>query len=345
MTLPDRSPPRKPATPRRLGLHAPFAALGVGIVLWSLAWLWMTGEIGRHMDAARDRRGGGYELSWKSRNIHGYPFRLDVDLKDARVREPSGWALAAPQVKAEAFVFSPDHWVAVAPAGAQFTRPVGGVVSVGAKVLRASLSEAADHPPRLSVEGIGLTFITPPGTNPFFLTSAEAFHLHTRAGPDEQGALYVEIDKAQARLSGLMARIAAGKLVNITADATYSHARAFSGADWPSAVRRWSLAGGELQIRQIHLAAGEAVLDARAGALTVGPDGRLRGALAASLRQAPRALAVMGQDGAISPDAAATAASVVVARAAGPVASVALDFQAGQTTLGPVSIGAAPRVY
>ncbi|MGI9170166.1 MAG: DUF2125 domain-containing protein, partial [Caulobacteraceae bacterium] len=43
-------------------------------------------------------------------------------------------------------------------------------------------------------------------------------------------------------------------------------------------------------------------------------------------------------------EAAGAAAAVIGARG-GPAATVTLDFQAGQTTLGPAAIGPAPKVY
>ncbi|MEP6967942.1 MAG: DUF2125 domain-containing protein, partial [Pseudomonadota bacterium] len=274
-----------------------------------------------------------------------FPFRLDLDLADARLRGRSGWILAAPRLEAEAFVFSPGHWVAVAPEGVTFIRRSGGPVAVKARVLRASLSDAGARPPRLSIEGEGLTFAAPPGAEPFFVTAAREFHLHTRPGPGDRGAVFVELKQASVRLSGLMGRIAAGKPVGLAADAVYSHAGALAGEDWPSAVRAWTSAGGALFVRRIEVDAGDAVLDARAGTLTVGPDGRLQGSLTATLRQAQRALAAMGEAGAIAPEAAGAAAMVVGARGQGSLATVTLDFQAGRTTLGPAAIGPAPKVY
>lgn len=343
MTLPVSAAPRKP---RRLGLYGPFALLLIFVAAWSVGWLWLRAEILHDMDAARQSMAGsGGNLDWASRSISGYPFRLDVTLTNPRLREPSGWTLAAPTLKAEALAFAPTRWVAVAPAGVTISRPIGGQVIVKARVLRASISNPGVHPPRLSVEGIGLIFTAAPGADPFFLTSAGELHLHTRAGPGDQGAVYFELDQAKAPLSGLMGKIAAGRPVNLAADATYTHAASLSGADWAGAVRAWSHAGGALNVRRLRVAAGDALIDAQAGTLTVDDDGRLRGSLGASLRQAPRVLAVMRRQGTIAPEAAGAAAQVVGARGGGAVATVILDFQAGQTTLGPAAIGPAPKVY
>ncbi len=349
MTLPDPQSSRKV---RRWGLGLPYAMAIILAAGWCVGWFWVRGQAEQQMDAERDRLvAAGYPVSWQTRSIDGFPFRLDLHLTGVSLGEPSGWALAIPRLEAEAYAYSPDHWVLVAPDGVTFNRPKGGGVAVQARALRASLSNFGDYPPRLSVEGEDLTFTASPGAKPYFVTAAKAFNLHLRAGPNDMGAVYVGLDQADANLTGLMARIAQGKPIGITADALFTKAGAFTGRDWPGAVQAWSAAGGAFQVRQITVAAGDSILDARAGALSVDRDGRLAGSLNASLRQAPKALAAMGRAGAITPRSAESAASVAQAAQQGAgdqqgaAAHLTLDFKDGQTTLGAVSVGPAPRVY
>jgi len=348
MTLPDPPPPRKV---RRRGLYAPYVLALVLAAGWCGAWFWIRGEAERRMAAARDQlAASGYTLAWQSRRIDGFPFRLDLHLTGVKVGEPSGWAVSLPRLEAEAYAYSPTHWMLVAPDGVTFTRPRDGGVAVQAKVLRASLSNFDQHPPRLSIEGEDLTFAAAPGAKPYFITAAKGFNLHLRAGPNDQGAVYVGLVQANATLSGLMARIAEGKPIGLTADAIFSKAGEFQGKDWPGAVQAWNAAGGAFQVRQLTVQAGESVLDARSGVLSVDPDGRVRGTLRAALRQAPQALTVMGQAGKITPKAAEDASSAAMAAQAGAaqqgdVAHVTLDFKNGRTVLGPVSVGPAPKVF
>jgi hypothetical protein len=342
-TLPDPPRPRKP---RRVGLYAPFVLLIIGAAAWSAGWLWLKGRVERGMDeASTGLAASGYEIGWSQRRVYGYPFRIDVDLTDFRAREPGGWAIAAPALKLEAYAFAPDHWLAAAPSGITFTRPLGGPVAVRARVLRASLSHPGGRPPWISVEGLDLAFTPAAGARPFFLTEAKELHLHLRSGGTDQAALYAEVTGAKARLTGLFGRIAEGKPVSLAAQAMLSHASALHGADWPSAVRAWTAAGGAADVQRVRILAGDALLEAKGGPLSVGDDGRLRGSLSATLRQAPRALAAMGQEGVIAPEAAGAATIVAGVHSQGDIATITLDFQAGLTTLGPVAIGPAPKVY
>jgi hypothetical protein len=343
MTLPDSPTPRKV---RRRGLYAIYGAALIAVAAWCVAWFWIKDRAEQELDAGRDRlTAAGYPLSWQTRRIDGFPFRLDLHLTGVRLGEPSGWALAIPRLEAEAYAYAPDHWLMVAPDGVSFTRPKGGGVAVQAKLLRASLSHFGEYPPRLSVEGEDLTFAAEPGAQPYFITAAKGFNLHLKAGPSDQGAVYVGLDQAQANLTGLIARIAQGKPIGITGDAIFSKAAEFQGASWPAAAKGWNAAGGRFQVRQLTVAAGESILDARSGDLTIGPDGRVQGTLNASLRQAPQALGAMNAAGKITDAAASQASSETKAAQQGDVAHLTLDFRDGRTLLGPIAIGPAPKVY
>jgi hypothetical protein len=343
MSLPDPSPARKL---RRLGLWLPFAALGLLIVGWSAAWVWARSQAASRMDAAvaaLDR--AGYHLTWRDRQIGGYPFRMDVTLIEFSAREPSGWGLDAPRIEGEAYMHALTHWTIAAPAGLSFVRPLGGPVAVKGDLIHASLTHLTARPPSFSFEGVKLTFAPQPGAQPFALTSADRVEFHLRAGPDDEGGVFARLDGGKARLTGLFARVAGGKPIAIVWNSTLSKMTAFQGRDWGEAVRHWTDAGGRMTVRDAGITAGDAVLGARGGMLGVGGDGRLSGSLPVTLRQAPRALDALGAEGLVDQGAAQSATAVIQARQAGDTAQATLDFQAGRTTLGPVALGAAPKVY
>jgi hypothetical protein len=295
--------------------------------------------------AATSLEGSGYRVDWSDRAIYGFPFRLDLVVKNPRMREQSGWGLAAPRLDAEAFVFSPDHWVVVAPYGVTLRRRVGGPVVVAARVLRASLSNTGASPPRVSVEGLALTFATPAGARPFGLAKAAEFHLHTRAGPQNQGAAYVEVDRAVTTGPGLINDIAAGSPVTLIGDGIFNQADAMGGQGFAGALRGWRSAGGALTLRRLSLVATGAGLDSRSGTLAIGADGRLDGAMTARVDGIPRVVGALVADAPLAPEVAKAARAVLAARALKDTATVTIHFEAGQTTLGPVAIGPAPRVF
>lgn len=342
--LPDLDPPRKHG---RKGLYIPFVIALIVVVVWSGFWLYARREAATQMDASVEMlRKAGYDISWKERRLTGYPFRLNVALDDARVREPGGWALESSRLEAQAYLHGLGSWVIAAPDGLTFVRPLGGPVAVTGEILHASLSNTDKHPPNFSFEGTKMTFAPSPGAQPFALSAADKIQFHLRPGPDDQGAVMLKVDNGKARLSGLFARIAGDKPISIVWDAILSKMSAFKGDSWPAAVRSWASAGGRATVRQAGITAGEAVIGAQSGQLTVGYDGRLRGALDVNLREAPRALSAMGETGVIPQDTATAAAAVAAARqGTGDLARATVNFEAGQTTLGPVSIGPAPRVY
>ncbi len=344
MSLPDPTPARKP---NRWGLYAPFLLLLVAAVAWSAVWVWTRGQVERRMDTAAEAWArAGYRLAWKDRAIGGYPFRLDVTLTEVSLSEPSGWALRAPRVEAEAYAYAPTQWLIAATRGLTFVRPLGGPVNVTGDLIRASLSHPQARPPSLSFEGVKLAFQPQAGALPFALAAASRVEFHLRAGPDDEGGVFATMAGGKATPSGLFARVAGDKPITFEWNSTLSKMSAFSGSDWTDAVRRWSAAGGRMTVRKAGVVAGDAQIAVNSGTLAAGTDGRLSGALDVTLRQAPRALSAMGEIGIMTAETAQAAGLVVAARQGqGDLARANLVFQAGQTTLGPVALGPAPRAY
>lgn len=344
MSVPDPEPARKP---RRIGLYAPFALALVVVLVWSGFWLWARARTDAGLDeTAEALRQSGYEVSWKTKTVGGYPFRLNVTLTEARVRDPSGWGLASPRIEAESYLHGLGSWVMAAPQGLSVMRPSGGGVNVTGKTIHASATRLDRRPPNLSFEGVDLAFAPAPGARPFALSGAGKLELHLRSGPDDQAAVLLRVEGGRAQAGGFLARLAADKPVGVVWDSTLSKVSAFSGGDWAEAARAWSRGDGAITVREAGLTAGEAALNVRSGALSAGGDGRLRGNLAVELRGAQAALAAMAETGLVSRDAADAAAVVAAARqGSGASADVDLVFQAGRVTLGPVALGPAPKLY
>ena len=349
MSLHDPEPPRKPPADkrvRRFWLYAPYVVLLIAIMGWSLAWLWIRAEVAGRMDAAAAHlREAGFTMDWKARRIGGYPFRIDVTIDELRMAEPSGWALAAPQIKAEAYAYELGHWIGYAPAGVVLTRPVSGAVAITGQALRASYSTDLGAP-RIAVEAVKPVFTPKTGAKPFLISAADYLDFHLHAAGDDRAEFLLRIDGAAAPTGGVLARIAQGKPMAIAWQAKASNVSALHGRDWPAAVRGWTAAGGVLDVEHGALTAGATALSLRPGQLAVDADGRLRGSVGLDLRQAPDIIRTLADAKAIDPGAADSAMTVAQARAAGGALTQAdLTFLAGVTAFGPVAIGPAPKVY
>ncbi|HEX5775176.1 MAG TPA: DUF2125 domain-containing protein [Caulobacteraceae bacterium] len=320
-----------PRQPSRKALYIPFLLLLVVGVVWTFAWFWLRAEARERMDTgAAELRAAGYTVSWQDRTFGGYPFRLDANLEGFRIGEPSGWAIEAPSVRSEAFVYALDHWVAVAPEGVVLHRPIGGPLTIKGRALRACLKDLDGHPPRVEVEGADLTFIPANGAQPFLLRSAEKLNLHVRPGPRNQGAVLFQVEGARANLPGLLARVADDEPVAMNVELILSDMSAMQGHNWRTMAQRWSQAGGTATVRTASLTVGGAVLAANGGGLSVGPNGRVEGGLNLDLARAGGALSDIS-GGMIPPGASFGGAT--------------LTFEGGRTMLGPLPIAPAPRVY
>jgi len=316
MTLPDPASGRKR---RRSGIATPFILLLLVAVVWSGYWWWLRGEAVRRMDdMARQLAAQGYQMTWDQRTVGGFPFRLDIDVANLRLAEPSGWSLTAPTVKSEAYAYAVNHWVIVAPQGLTFTRPDGGAVIVRGEALRASLTDFGQRPPRIAIEGLNLTFSPEAGAKPYFLSAARQLNLRLMQGPDNQAGLLLHVGGARMALQGLAARAVEDGPVDFDLNLTATGTDRFSGGDWKSAARAWGEAGGRILVRKAVISGGAVKLEARSGVLRPDANGQLEGELNATLGD----LTGTGQslEGVVS-------------------------LKNGEAKLGPLPIGPSPRLY
>ena len=351
MTLPDHAAAFKRA--KRRWLFIPYAVVVIAAFGWSIAWLEIRNQTALAMDRASvQARAHGAVLEWKDRTIGGYPFRIEVAVTGFSASEPSGWAVAAPSLKAVANAYDLNHWVVAAENGMVLGRPNAGATHIAGRAIRASWVGSGDAAPRVIIEGLGLTFAADPGAKPFPLTRADHAEIFTRTAPDGRMDAGLLLEGAQPRASGpgapsLMADLTAGRPFGLLWQGIVSHPDAFRGPSAPVAAQAWANAGGAIATVRGGVSSGPRGLGVRPDVLSLSADGRLRGQADFVIRgDASNAMRAVGRDRIVEPLAAAAVALILQAEEqAGWRTEIPLTFQAGVTTLGPVAIGPAPKPF
>jgi hypothetical protein len=274
----EQTPSGKP--PSRFWLFLPYGAVAAGVLAWSLVWILASHRIGDRLNArAGQLRAEGYRIETGKLQVDGFPFRLRVKSEGVKIVSPSGWAIRAPKLEGQAYLYGLDHWVLGAEQGFTLTRPVGGDVQVRGQSLRASLSAIGAPVWRMAFEGVGLTLTPTPGAAPFSLASADRLEIYTRPGMADlasaEGLIRLEGGRA-APNTVLHEKIGKHGLTGAMALRLTRFDR-YGGKGWSQAGRNWAAAGGQLQIDPTAPPARDLQLSFGAARLSFGLDGRPQG--------------------------------------------------------------------
>jgi hypothetical protein len=339
--------PRQRRRLSRAWLLVPLVLAAIALAAWVGYWFVARDRLLAGLDAqAAAHRQQGRTVEWRARRVEGFPYRFKLVFDDLRLASPSGWAVETPRFEAQANAYQLTRWVGAAPQGLTLVRPVAGPIRIEGRVLRASVAGVDRSPPRISLEGADVRFVTVAGAEPFLLTGAERVELHLRPTPDaaDMASLLLRLRGAQPRPAGVMAFISGAKPANFVWDSRVTQLGELRGADWSAAMRRWTRAGGRMNVREATLQAGELRARNAGGYLTAGLDGRLRGRVVVALNQPLQALSALTRIEQTDPTALGTATAITEARKE-PNVELALGFEAGVTTIGPVAIAPAPKVF
>ncbi|KAK0331126.1 hypothetical protein LTR94_030150, partial [Friedmanniomyces endolithicus] len=114
----------------RKGLYGPLTLVLIALAAWTGWWFFLTRQIDAGLEAqAADLRRQGWDIRYADKSIVGWPFRTHVKLTHVTLAAPSGHAVAAPELEAEANAYEPTKWVIVAPEGLTLTRAGKGKVA------------------------------------------------------------------------------------------------------------------------------------------------------------------------------------------------------------------------
>lgn len=337
LAAPERARKRRP-----WWLFLPHVAVATLLVALGVGWFVVRAKVIEALDAAPAALArAGVEAKLGDRTVDGFPFRIRVAYAGVRLAR-GGWTVEAPALVAQAYAYDPGHWVLVAPQGMTVTRPLGGPIVVTGQALRASVAGVAQRPWRVSLVGDGVRFATPVGARPFSLQSADRIEAYLKpASPDGSGdgAVLVSLTRAHATPEAPLATVLADAPFDAVAEGRLTHLAALEGADWNAAVRAWTAAGGGLTLGHVEAKGGTTEIWAVGGAVAVGRDGRIEGAVPLRLRQGVGAPA-----GPAPPAPTPADLARAQARREGESAEFNLVFEGGQVRLGPLTLGPSPKV-
>ncbi|WP_299172374.1 DUF2125 domain-containing protein [uncultured Brevundimonas sp.] len=346
--------PSKP--PSRKGLYAPFIVLLVALAAWTGWWFYLTRQIDAGLEAqAANLRQQGWDIRYADKTIVGWPFRANVKLTHVTLAAPSGHALSAPELNAEANAYQPTKWVVVAPKGLILTRAGKGKVAVNGDAIRMSASGIDQRWPNLALELVNPIFTVHPGGEPFPIARASRIefysrpHLEGSETPTDDIDVMFRLVDGQGRRDGPVEGFAQDGQLTTQLEATIGRAGLLKLGDAAGVFSQWSKGGGTFRNIRGDLQAGDSRATLSSDILRADADGRLTGQVALQSQKPLPALSGLlqsrqgpaNQIGAVGVAAAAGAAEAATREEV----ALTLNFRDGRTWLGPFSLAPAPKLF
>lgn len=348
----------EPVRHSRKGLIIPFAIVFVGLALWTGWWFVLTQQIEKKLEGRIARlEQSGWTVKHAGLTTTGWPLRARVAMKHVDVVAPSGHAVAAPEIVAEANAYNPTKWVIIAPDGLVMTRGAKGKTAVRAEAIRMSVHGLTQRWPNVAVELSKPVFTALPGAEPFPLAKAGLVQFYMRphvagsnAPTDDVDVLFRLVD-GEGRPNGPVEGLTQSGRLNAQVEAVIEKAGALKGADAKGLLSAWTAAGGRFVEMKGELGAGESKTFLSSPALSADDKGRLEGEV--FLRAEKPLAAIVGlagaqQGGSVDRAAAARAAAATPQGGMGEqgqAVDLVLNFKGGRTYLGPFALAPAPQLF
>ena len=339
-------------TPRhsRRGLYLPFIIVGLALAGWTGWWFQLASQVEQRLLAQEaSMRAAGWTVRHDDPSISGWPFRVRLQLDHARVGAPSGHAVSAPALVAEANAWQPTKWVVIAPDGLVLTRAAKGEVAVRGDAIRMSVHGLTQTFPNIALELVNPVFTAHPGAEPFPIARASLVQLHARPHRGAEASRDVDVlfrlIEAQGRRDGPVEGITRDGALTAQIEAVIEKAPALRGPDAAGVFSAWSAAGGRFGRVRGEGAAGRSRAELSSESLAAGPDGRLYGEVALKTRGASPAIAGLARSGDGAVNRAGAAGAAAATAVAGDELNLTLIFRDGRTWLGPFSVAPAPKLF
>ncbi|WP_309627564.1 DUF2125 domain-containing protein [Brevundimonas sp.] len=340
---------------KRSGLFAPIGLFLIVLVGWSVWWFVLAGQVRSQLDQRVEAmRAGGWDVNYTGLGTSGWPFRVRLGAENVSITAPSGLAVAAPDLAAEANAWNPDKWVLIVGDGLVLTRPGKGKVAVRGRFIRASVHGLTQRWPNVAVEMADPEFTSHEGSEVFPISRAGKVELYLRPhlapagtpGVDTSVDLLFRLIDAEGRPGGPVEGMARNGKLTAQIETVVEDADQLQGADAAGVFAAWTRAGGRFTAVRGELSAGESRATLSSDVLSAAPDGRLQGTVSLQAVKPMAAIAGLAGSGAGSVNrvGAAGAAAATAVRGDDDMA-LELTFRDGRTFLGPFAIVPAPKLF
>ena len=303
MRTPDRPLPRRAAGGGRGRWIAGGAIIVALAVIWTCLWYYAAAIVEQTLAGWYQREAGaGRVYSWGSQSVGGFPFELAVHCNGV-----------AADVKSAQPAFSVAAKTAVV--GAMIWRPTSVVGHVVGPLTFADLA----IPPRFTADWargeITVRGVPPnPESASFSFDAPHLDRVMASAGPDElfkadriEAATHViggepshrPVIEAILHIGGAVAPALHSLLAapsDINLDAVVRGFEDLGPKSWPERVREMQASGGGIEIKELRMAQGDAIIIVGTGSLTLNDHGKLDGILGVGVVGIERIIPMLGID-------------------------------------------------
>ncbi|WP_298159492.1 DUF2125 domain-containing protein [Brevundimonas sp.] len=347
----DAPPPRH----KRSGLFAPIGLFLIALIAWSIWWFVLAGQVRSQLDQRVEAmRAGGWDVTYTGLGTSGWPFRVRLGAENVSITAPSGLAVAAPELAAEANAWNPDKWVLIVGDGLVIDRPGKGKVAVRGRFIRASVHGLTQRWPNVAVEMADPEFTSHEGAEVFPISRAGKVELYLRPhlapagtpGADTSVDLLFRLINAEGRPGGPVEGMARNGKLTAQIETVIEDADQLQGADAAGVFAAWTRAGGRFTAVRGELSAGDSRATLSSDALSASADGRLQGVISLQAVKPMAAIAgLAGSDGGSVNRVGAAGAAAATAVRGDDDMTLELTFRDGRTFLGPFAIVPAPKLF
>ena len=341
----------------RTGLFAPFVILLLAIAAWTGWWFYLAQQVRERLDLqAEALRTAGWSVQYTHGGVSGWPFRTRLEADHVTIAAPSGHAISAPQLVAEANAYQPTKWVVLATDGLTLTRAGKGKVDIRGAALRASVHGLNQRWPNIAIEMARPVFTAHTGAEAFPISRAAMIQLYARPhlapagtpGMENSVDVLFRLIDAEGRSGGPVEGMTRNGQLTAQIEAVIEKADHLTGADAAGIFAAWTRAGGRFVNVKGELKAGDSRATLSSAVLSARPDGRLEGQLALTAVKPLPAIAGLAGSGSGAVNrvgAAGAAAATAVSGGAGENVNLTLVFRDGRTFLGPFALTPAPKLF